>query len=168
MRAMKSQLKTDAAYKFLTAFTLMECLIVMLLAGILLFCAVPSFQHLLEKYQTTSYVNRIVSALQFARLTAISRQTEIQFCASSDLENCGGNWDEGQLVKSNNEILKKYSALKKDYQLIWKGSFGKNELAFEPDGFINGQQGSFYFYHRNNCLEKIVVAMTGRIRLEKC
>jgi len=151
------------------AFTLIECLIVILLASILLFCAIPSFEHLLERYQLSAYVNRVISSIQFARLSAMSRQMKTQYCGSNDLKKCTGSWTQGQLIESNHYILRSYPAWKKGYELVWKGSFGRNDaLTFEPNGFTNGQQGSFYFYHHQLCLKKIIVSLTGRIRIENC
>lgn len=149
-------------------FTLIELLSAITLTSILLLISIPAFQQVLAHNRATIEVNKIISALHYARSEAIQMNETIVFCKSTDGKQCGGNWGDGQIVVANNQVLRAYPALPANTQLYLKGNFGNNDsIRWLPSGATAGQKGSIYYcpvderYGRRIVLEK-----TGRVRVE--
>lgn len=70
-----------------SGFTLVELLITMAVAIILTVIAVPSFRHLSLSNQLTTASNNLVTAINSARMEAIKRNTNTQFCSNSGSAN---------------------------------------------------------------------------------
>ncbi len=64
-------------------FTLVELMITVFVAAILIAIAVPSFQHITASSRLTSTANSIVGALHSARMEAIKRNADTQFCGNT-------------------------------------------------------------------------------------
>ncbi|HET7300536.1 MAG TPA: GspH/FimT family pseudopilin [Oleiagrimonas sp.] len=86
--------RTDKA----RGFTLVELMVTIFLAAILITIAVPSFKHISVSSHLTTTANSLVGTLNAARMEAIKRNADVQFCGtvdsgnSSDLKTaCGTN-----------------------------------------------------------------------------
>lgn len=81
-------------------FTLVELLVTLTILLILLVVGVPSAQHLVDKSKLTATSNDLVSALQYARSTAIARGEATVACPSEDGKSCQDttNWEVGWIV----------------------------------------------------------------------
>lgn len=82
-------------------FTITELVIVLLIVGLGLSLAIPSFTTLMQRNRAISTANELVSALFMARSEAIKRATPVTLCVAQDedLNSCGvGGWDTGWLV----------------------------------------------------------------------
>lgn len=147
-------------------------MLVIVLMMILLVSSVSAYRLFITKNQLTNIVNNFVSALQFARLSAMTSQRTITVCARGVANQCGSNWSQGQLIIDENKqtILRYLSALPDEYQLIWRSTLGKRDaLQFRANGFTHGQQGSFLICNRTKSHQssaRIVILRTGRIRSE--
>lgn len=153
-------------------FTLWELLIVLILLGVMLLLASPSWQPMLQRNQVDSIVNPLASAIRFSRRSAITSDQDVALCGSSDQKTCDGSWNAGRLViTESGQVLRRSGALPSAYQLFWRSSFSRNDrLVFTPEGFTNGQQGSFYVCsHESPTLSGkiVVVAYTGRLRFSQ-
>lgn len=76
-------------------FTLVELMISIVVAAILLSLAVPSFTGIINSNRLSGPANALLSGLQSARATAISRNTRVVLCRSNNGTTCstaGGNW----------------------------------------------------------------------------
>jgi type II secretory pathway pseudopilin PulG len=69
--------------------TVMELLIVMVLAAIILALGAPQFSEFQRNNRLTEAANDTLAALQLARTEAVKRQAPVALCATSDPE--GGN-----------------------------------------------------------------------------
>lgn len=140
--------------------------------AMLLLSSVAAYRTFIEKNQLVSVVNDLVNGLNFARLSAMTSQSTITVCARSRTNQCGSQWSQGQLIinDSQHRLIQQYKALPKTYQLIWRSSLGQSDvLRFRPNGFTNGQQGSFLICPRLNShamSARIVILRTGRVRSE--
>jgi len=145
------------------AFTLIELLITISIAGILLIVGVPAMHDFVMSNRATAEVNNIVSALQFARSEAIKNDVTVKFCKK-------GNWRDGQIVETiHGKILRVFPALPKGDKLQWDSSLGQNDcVKFSALGLTNGQRGTFYYYPQGEQkdVKKIIINATGRIRYE--
>lgn len=157
------------AKKRCSGLSLLECVIVLLLSSILLLSSVLSYQFFIGKKQVTALVNQIVSALQYARLTAMTTQTIITFCPQGLQNTCGSQWQHGQLIldEKNQQVFRVLSPLPPHYQLIWKSTLGESDaLRWRSNGFTFGQQGSFFICTPHAESAQIIILRTGRIRTE--
>jgi len=79
--------------------TLIEMMIVIVIAGIMLTIAIPSFRDVLQRNRMTSVLNDLVLAMQSARSEAIKQNRATVLCASTDGTACdGAGWDDGWIV----------------------------------------------------------------------
>ncbi len=63
-------------------FTLVELIVTLLVLAILVGVAIPSFRHMSAANNLTTTANSIVTALNTARMEAIKRSAEVQFCSN--------------------------------------------------------------------------------------
>lgn len=89
-------------------FTLLELMVVILLAGILSAIALPQFSSVIARAQQTSIANALVLDLNYARSEAIKRSQYAFVCPGKPPEDslepsCGQDWNEGwQIVADVN------------------------------------------------------------------
>ena len=81
MRADKNQLQMKRAS---AAFTLVECLVVLTLAGIVLTAAVPSVHRMSQSFALIGATRMVETSLQWGRSHAISANTSVAFIVDSD------------------------------------------------------------------------------------
>ena len=76
-------------------FTLVELMMSIIVAGILVTLAIPSFTGVINANRLAGPANELLSGLQAARATAMSRNTRVVLCRSNDGATCSiaaGNW----------------------------------------------------------------------------
>lgn len=76
-----------------SGFTLIELMITLVVAGILLAWAVPSFTRFLEQTTLTSETNNWVGVINFARSEAITRGERVTVCRTVTPNACDGSSD---------------------------------------------------------------------------
>ena len=74
-------------------FTLLELVVVLVLAAILVALAVPSFRTMTQDSRRDAAVQDLVADLAFARSEALRRNTAITLCRSSDGTTCATSGD---------------------------------------------------------------------------
>jgi type IV fimbrial biogenesis protein FimT len=85
-------------------FTLIELMVVIIIAAILLAIAVPSFDTLIKRNNVDSLQSKLSSALATARTEAASRNKIITICSSLNETNCtGGAWTNGWVIFEDND-----------------------------------------------------------------
>lgn len=153
------------------AFTLIELIVTLSVAGILAAIAVPSFSSLIKDNRLTTQINELAFALNLARSEAIKRGTDVTLCNSNDKTTCSGTWSDGWIVFSdptttgivnNNEtIILAHSALKNNLSL----DFNKgNYLTYHANG-LSGINGTFKLCDdRGDNYLKALVVSSGRVR----
>jgi type IV fimbrial biogenesis protein FimT len=151
-------------------FSLMECLLVLLLMSILLGMVIPVQHHLLTQTRADSNVNTLISALNFARNEAIMRNEKIIICGSLDKRNCDGAWSNSNIIVDQNaNVIYVFELVSKLDRLIWNSSLNRDQfIEWLPSGFTSGQRGTFYscMDHSAMISKKIVLLNTGRIYSE--
>lgn len=83
-----------------SGFTIIEAMIGIAVLAVILTTAVPAMGKFMDQQRLTAMANRLVGHLQFARGRAITHNTVVAACPSSDGRSCtGGNrWEEGWIV----------------------------------------------------------------------
>lgn len=106
-------------------FTLIELMVVMVIAAIILGLAVPSLSDFIARSRTLSATNDLVAFLNYARSEAIKRGERVVLCHSIDGKKCGGSsWVDGGITfvdddrdtnvdESDDIILRKLEGLSK-------------------------------------------------------
>ncbi len=158
--------------------TLIECLMTILLSGVLLTLGIVGYQHLIISNKTTVYLNELVTTLHYARHEALTRRLPVTVCHSSDSLHCSGAWRDGWLIfinplnkmqpESGEQILRIYHALPKGDQLSWRSSLNKNDaVRFNAMGSAR-QAGTFTYcpQGRQRYGGAVVLSLTGRVRIE--
>lgn len=72
-------------------FTLIELMITVVILGILVAIAAPSFSEMIRNNRSQAVANELVSALNVARAEAVKRGARVSLCPSSNGTSCSGN-----------------------------------------------------------------------------
>lgn len=168
-----------------SAFTLIELMVTIAIAGILLAIAVPSFSELVSNNRLATQANEFISALSFARTEAIKRGTSVTVCKSADGSSCAtsGGWQSGWIIFNDGDrsgtlgageaILRSKGAFGSSANtMIGSGSVFSNRLTFTDQGMLDNTTGelsgtiSICDSHRN-IARRVVIAVTGRAQIEQ-
>ncbi len=149
-------------------FTLIELLVSVFIFSILISLAIPAWQHLQTKNQTQAVVNKLVTAINFARQQALMKHEVIKVCGSSDKQHCNGRWSSGVIViNHNNKVIYAVSQFPKHSQLSWRGFPARRYLQFFPVAMNQGHNGTFlYCPPQAKSGKAIVLNKNGRIKIE--
>ena len=131
--------------------------------------AVVSYRTFFSTNQLLIATDRVENALRYARMMAITLHTTILFCARNADDQCGSNWQQGQLVmnENTNQVLRYFPSWTYPYRLLWRSTLGESDaLAWRSTGFTRGQQGSFFVCAQDptSLSAQIIILRTGRLR----
>lgn len=161
-----------------TGFTLWELLWALLIAGIVLGIAIPSFATFLLDARRTADINALVLAVQLARSEAAKRGRSVVVCASADMRSCTGpkvRYDTGWIVFVNEDDVRPplrsaAEPLLYAHQPEMTGTIVANRDAFEfwPFHQHRSTNGTVVFCDRRGSREAraVIVSYTGRPRVD--
>jgi len=162
-------------FKSFRGVTVLELLVVLVIAALLSGMAIPSFVEMVNRNRLTTITNEFVAALSFARSEAIKRG---QFVV---VRKTGSYWDSGWQVfvdsdrsiasrknvfNSDSDLeLRIYPAIQDGYSLRGNHNF-VNFVAYRADGSSNNI-GSFVICNNENIVgaKLIIINSTGRARI---
>ncbi|MCZ0928743.1 MULTISPECIES: GspH/FimT family pseudopilin [Halomonadaceae] len=132
-------------------FTLLELLVTLLVMGIIAVWGIPSFQALGERTARTGEINRLQTALGFARQTAITQRRSITLCPIADSQTtsrCGDNWSQALMVVRGDQtediatidILRTFPASER---IDIRYSRGWRRIRYDALGHSSGYNGRF-------------------------
>lgn len=78
--------------------TLIELMVAISVLVILSTIGVPSLIEMVHGARVAVLANDLTLALNLARAEAVRRGEDVALCASTDGQNCGGDWDQGWIV----------------------------------------------------------------------
>lgn len=161
-------------------FTLVELLCCLAIAGVLVGYGIPGLNHMLARSQAASAINWILGQVMYARSAAISFNTTVTLCPSSDGERCGGHWDDGTITftdhnqdhepNGNDELLRHVSFPIEDANLTWHAFQNRQYLQMLGTGYTNYQNGNFVYCPPDNdprFARQLVINIQGRGRTSK-
>lgn len=136
----------------LAGFTMAELIIVILIAGIMVTLAIPSFTSFMQNNRALTISSDFVNALSYTRSEAVKRGVAVSICSASNstYTACGGagSWANGWIifvdaaaggVVGGNTILRTHDALQATSTFVTAQPF----VNYAPSGFINNGAGSF-------------------------
>lgn len=129
-------------------FTLIELMVVIIIAAILLTIAVPSFSTLIKRNNVDSLQSKFSSSLSTARTEAASRNRIVSICGSVTETDCtGGSWNDGWIIFEDldgdgdfdaGDVLIDVYRNNGRYTIRPSNAGDANFISFNSQGFMNG------------------------------
>lgn len=160
--------------------TVIELAVAMVVLGILVAAAIPSFVQLLRDAERTTVLSELTASLNLARAEALGRGVPVSVCRSADAASCSsGTWAEGWLVFINDDndapavvdagevILKAQQEPAPAYSLVPNNNYA-NFITYRPNGSVNNI-GRITYCDRRGVAEAraVLINMAGRVRLSR-
>ncbi len=160
-------------------FTLLELVVAMLVAGILLALAAPSFGSLVERNRALAIFHELGAALAGARMAAVQLGRPVTICPTRDGLRCRSDlvWDQGWLTyidversdqpRSADAVIRHVEPSGRDIAI--RSSLGRHRIRFQPSGWASGANISLRVCSRRaqRLLGAVVVNNAGRPRSER-
>ncbi|MDE2274201.1 MAG: GspH/FimT family protein [Gammaproteobacteria bacterium] len=156
-------------------FTFLELLTTGTLLLVLVSLAVPSFTHVVRRNRATATVNELHAALNFARQSAIVRNSYVVLCKSADGQRCDHSlpdWDSGWLIFDNlnrdsavqvnagEPVLRVHGSSKTGARVV----SNRNSFTFRPIG-TNSVNGTLRYCSEDRKHDgALIISVTGRVR----
>jgi len=175
-------------------FTLIEVIVVLVVAGIILAIAGPSFNTVIKNNSLATQANDLVSALNFARSEAVTRGDRVTVCrsnvAGTACNSGSGSWEDGWLVfydsrtvgtagvldvdPGDEDVLLRVYTGPKGHITLRTGTHIDDYLSFNAQGVAFGDDGGSGNDTFRLCDSRgkdyaysIVVSTTGRVSSTK-
>jgi type IV fimbrial biogenesis protein FimT len=163
----------------LRGFTIIELMITILILGLLMALAVPSFTETIRANRLIAETNEVVGGINYARSEALKRASTVSICARSTDTACGAsattNWSSGWLIfvdanangvfnSANDRIIQMHPAIASEYQL---SSTNRGYVRFMATGVTGDGQEVFDLYRTGctgNKARRLSLALIGRLR----
>ena len=172
-----------------SGFTLVEVLIVLLIASIMTAIAAPSFNNLIQNSRMTNQVNDLIASLYLARSEAAKTSLPTVVCHSADpfaasgSLSCGGSWSDGWIVftdaNTNNAfddgtdtLLSRHEPLPESLTMQANNDF-ENMINYRTSGRAESDKttlgtGTFLICDDRGAshAKRIIISATGRPRVD--
>lgn len=163
-------------------FTLIELMIAVGLTGLLLSMAVPAMNVFVSNARQTGAFNDFVATIHQARSTAVTTNTRVTICPSSNGTNCEAvGWNEGWImfadpdsdrnVDVNETVISANGPV--DGLTIASGEFA-TFMMYRPNGRVmnaslNGSSGAFTLCDKRGAdhAKVMIIDLSGRPRTSK-
>lgn len=156
-------------------FTLLELLITGAVLLVVISVGAPTFTHVVRQNRTSATVNELHAALNFARQSAIMRNSYVVLCKSADGRRCNhslpdwnGGWlifdnlnrDSAVQVNAGEPILRVHGSSKTGARVV----SNRNSFTFRPIG-TNSVNGTLRYCSEDRRHDgALIISVTGRVR----
>ena len=115
-------------------FTLIEAMIVLIIAAILLVIGIPSFRDASVGSRLRDIANDLNASVQVARSEAIKRNVPVTLCRTTDGVTCSDDddWGQGWLILEGAEIIQRQQPVATGYKV--ERTTGSGNILFQPIG----------------------------------
>ena len=165
--------------KRMSAFSLLELLVVMAIISIAAALAFPSFSQLVEKHRSQQAAYGLQHVMQFARAQALAKGKTLTVCAGNEQQQCinSADWSNKTLlifIDSNTngnldageELLRIFDLKSYQGRLLWRSFGNKTYLQWQSNGMTYYQNGSFLFCpHNGNTKNAFLLILNAAGRL---
>ncbi len=151
-------------------FTLIECLTICVIIGILSIPLSNSVASIIEQSRVHKDISRLLLMIQTTRQYSINHSTTAILCPSKNQINCIRNWKLPLIlfndINKNNKrdhdeiILHSFSPFHEDDIFI---NYPKAQIRFNENGMANFYNGTMR-YCLNQYIKGIIISRVGRIR----
>ncbi len=165
--------------------TLVELLLVLVVAGILLGLAAPSLSAAVDSARLTALTNDMLAELLLARSEAVRRGHPVVLCKASTDSVCArsGRWDQGWLMfkdfnhnaerEANEPVLRQRAGAPAGWRIVGNGPVARY-VAYHPLGGTQLSSGAFQAGTLTICRQagsvlqarQIVINSSGRPRVQ--
>lgn len=163
---------------FPAGFSATELMVILLILGILVAIAIPSFQYLIRNYRLTTTANALFSAVNLARSEAIHRGVRVDLVPAGD----GTSWSTGWIVfidENDNQrpdatevVIARHEPLPRDLTISARFTDSKVQyLAFNGSGrsrtnaSSQASQSGSWLLESGSHTRKVIVNFLGRPRV---
>ena len=146
-------------------FSLLELIIILVIAAIITAVTIPSFKLFLVKSEDQVAESELLRAINFAKSEAVLQNAKIILSKKE-------TWQEGYVVLNNNTILYEHEYEFQHHAnniLHWRSAIKNHDyLEFSPSGLSGMGNGTFWYCHHGelNPVWAIVLNRIGRARSE--
>lgn len=144
-----------------SGFTLIEVMVTLVLAGLLVSMAVPSFAEMVKNNRITTKTNEFITAMHIARSEAIKRSALIDVIATTGTSSneWGGGW---RVEVSGGDVLKNFEAFSGNGTLDSNGD--KTTFQYQASGRVDSADTIFICDDRTGETgRQVTIATTGRV-----
>ena len=161
--------------KNINGHTLLELIICLLIVSILLSITAPSLSSALQSNQQTQLLNQLVSALNYARSSAVFDRSTVTICPGLTRCLSTTHWSNQLLIFNDRnqngqmeaeEQLLRTDNFDQDYIWYWSNLRHRSYLQFEQDGSPRALNGTLTLCKAGQPLKQIVINVTGRVRTQ--
>jgi type IV fimbrial biogenesis protein FimT len=158
-------------------FTLLELLFTLGILATLLGLALPGFKEMHRNTEMDIHARELAQLLQLARVAAITRNSLVTLCRSSEGENCSGRWQDGILVfadydgdrriDAEDEAIRYHQFTGFKGEISWRAFQNRQYLQITPQGFTRYQNGNFTLCPANGdavYARQLIVNRNARVR----
>jgi len=158
--------------------TLIELLIVLVIASILLVAGSHGLGQLQERQRTNQQINQINGAIQTARSLAVSHYQRVGICPVGTQSDCDTSWSAEELalfidinrnstLDGEDEILRYLPWNNQGATITWRNWLSKPAIVFQPDGSALSN-GTLLITNRTDDQPlALILNKGGRLRIER-
>lgn len=176
-------LQISAMYTTERGFTLHEAILCLMITGLALTLAIPSFAAFASQARLSETSTTLVANLNYARSLAISKNRTVYVCALNakanlDIQGCSSpssqqtssTWDEGLLLYADRSDgrPKQYDSQEMLRHILWQGTVSVRaqapQLAFTPEGRLDSTHDFILREATSGECRTIHLNSTGRAR----
>jgi type IV fimbrial biogenesis protein FimT len=120
-------------------FTLLELMFTLALAGVLLGVGIPSFRTMIANNRLTTETNQFVTAINFARSEAITRNSAVTFCRAAaetddECETDDEPWNAWIVLNAAGDVLRNGKVTRYGDAIFVTSDLTDQTITFSSDG----------------------------------
>jgi len=157
-------------HKIIRGFTLIECLIVLIITLLILTLSTYGWRAHLQSVRTQYVMAMLSESFSVARNTAIAYHAPVFWCGSIDGVTCTEDWTHGWIIRFEENglpTLWKFPSLQSGEHITITGAGKTHLLRLSPEGTLFGENSTVH-YCTTPCSKQtvLILSATGRARVQ--